>query len=176
MPLTAMPSSSPVIRNEIEPLGRAARRGEMVERGGELAGDRALHVDGAAAEQHAAIDVAGERTVRPPRLVAGRHHVGVAGEHEVRPAGADAGIEVLDVVGASFGKGHALDGEAGTFQPIGEIAERTTFRRRHRRTAQEIAGEGDGIGGHLGGQSRSSSLMLVFDRVFSSTRLTMTAQ
>ena len=33
-------------------------RGKIVERRGELAGNRALHVDGAAAEQHAICDVA----------------------------------------------------------------------------------------------------------------------
>ncbi len=103
----------------------------------------------------------------------------MAGEHEVRPAAADARIEVLDVVGAGLRERDALDREAGALEPIGEIGQRSAFRRRHRGTAQEIAGEGDGIGGHdynAGAQSRSSSLMLVFDRVFSSTRLTMTAQ
>ena len=56
VPLTAMPSSSPVIRNEIEPFGLPPLRGEMIEHRGERAGDAALHVDGAAAVQLAAVD------------------------------------------------------------------------------------------------------------------------
>ena len=75
-----------MIRNEIEPFGLAAVRGEMVERRRDLAGDRALHVDRAAAVEHAVVDVAGERRVRPRLRIAGRHHVGVAGEHQMRRA------------------------------------------------------------------------------------------
>ncbi len=63
-------------------------------------------------------------------------------------AGADARIEVLDVVGAGLRERDALDREAGALEPIGEIGQRAAFRRRHRGTAQEITGEGDGIGGH----------------------------
>ena len=48
VPLTAMPSSSPVIRKEIEPFFSPVPV-EMIEHGGERAGDAALHVDGAAA-------------------------------------------------------------------------------------------------------------------------------
>ncbi len=129
-------------------LEPAPIRGEIIERGGELAGDRALHVDGTAAVEHAAVDVAGERPVGPPRLVARRDHIGMAGEHEIRPAAADARIEVLDVVGSGLGERDALDREAGALEPIGKIGERAAFRRRHRGTAQEITGEGDGIGGH----------------------------
>ena len=86
VPLTATLSSSPVIRNEIEPLGLPPLRGEIIERGGDEAGDAALHVDRAAAVEHAVGDVAGKRRVRPFRLVAGRHHVGMPGEHEMRRA------------------------------------------------------------------------------------------
>ena len=61
-----------------------------------------------------------------------------------------------------------------------EKRERAAFRRRDRAAAQQIAGNGDGIGGHwrqrLAYQSLSNSLMLVLERVRSSTRLTMTAQ
>ena len=110
MPLTAMPSSSPVIRNEIEPLRRPL--GEIVERRRDGAGDRALHVDRAAAVERVADDLAGERRLRPGGVVAGRHHVGVAGEHEMRRAGADAGVEVLDRRGAGLREGDAVDREA----------------------------------------------------------------
>ena len=109
-----------------------------------------------------------------------------------------------------------MHGEAGGLQGAFEELERAAFRRRDRAAAQQIAGDGDGIGGHSsagrpresGGQSQnvlplnsqpwipacagmigmlestdeafaqslSSSLMLVLERVRSSTRLTMTAQ
>ena len=58
-------------------------------------GDRALHVAGAAAIQHAVLHHAAERVV-PPRPGAGRHHVGVAGETDMRPALADAREQILD--------------------------------------------------------------------------------
>ena len=84
VPLTATPSSSPVMRKEIEPFGLPPRGGEMIEHRRQHAGDRALHVDGAAAEQDAVGDLAGERRMPPARLVARRHHVGMAGEDEMR--------------------------------------------------------------------------------------------
>ena len=87
-------------------------RREIVERRRDLAGDRALHVDGAAAVEHAVGDLARERRMRPVRLVARRHHVGVAGEHQMRRGGADAGVEVLDSVGAGLREGDAMDREA----------------------------------------------------------------
>ena len=139
-----MPSSSPVIRNEIEPLGLPPFAAEMIERRGDLAGDRALHVDGAAAVQHAVGDVGRERRVRPRLGIARRHHVGVAGEHQMRRAGADAGVEVLDVGGARLGERHAMHGEARALQhafratsarrpppasPTGSAADRGRWRR-----------------------------------------------
>ncbi len=157
-------------------LRLAAGGGEMVEHRGKPAGDRALHVDGAAAVQHAVSDVGAERRVLPVRLVARRHHVGVAGEHEMRLAGADAGVEVLDIVGAGLGEGDAVDGKARARQRRFEIAPAPRL---------PPASPTDSAGDHgqrrwdrrtWRAQSRSSSLMLVLDRVFSSTRLTMTAQ
>ena len=62
------------------PLRPAAIGGEMVEHRGDHAGDAAFHVDGAAAIQHAAGEVAGKRRMRPRACLARRHHVGVAGE------------------------------------------------------------------------------------------------
>src|SRR5262249_17028066 len=64
-------------------LGFAAARGEMVEYGRDLAGNRAFHVDGAAAIENAVDDLGGERRLSPARRVAGRHDVGMAGEHEM---------------------------------------------------------------------------------------------
>ena len=102
----------------------------------------------------------------------------MAGEHQMRRGVADAGVEILHVVGTRLAEGHAMHGEAGGLQRRFEKLERAAFRRRHRAAAQQIAGKGDGIGGHsvLRLQSLSSSLMLVLERVRSSTRLTMTAQ
>src|SRR5262249_47446924 len=51
-------------------FGCAAGGAQMIERGGQEAGDAALHVDGAAAIEHAIDDVAGERAVAPRRFVA----------------------------------------------------------------------------------------------------------
>ena len=66
------------------PLGLAAARGEVIERGGQRTGDRALHIDRAAAIERAVGDLARKRRVSPCRLLARRHHVGVAGEDEMR--------------------------------------------------------------------------------------------
>ena len=148
VPLTATLSSSPVISSEIEPLRLAAVRGEVIERGGDEAGDAAFHVDGAAAVKHVARDLAGERRMAPGRLVARRHHVGVAGEHQIGLRGADAGIEIS--IGAVPGsvKTCAMHGEAGLLQHALQISQRAALLRRHRTAAEQIAGDGDRIGGH----------------------------
>ena len=121
----------------------------MIEHGGERAGDAALHVDCAAAIKLPVVDRAGKRRMRPGLLIAGRHHIGVAGEHEMRRGGADAGVEIFHVVGAGLAERHAVHGKAGGLQHGFEKLERAAFRRRHRAAAQEIAGNGYGIGGHL---------------------------
>ena len=86
--------------------------------------------------------------MRPGFLVARRHHVGVAREHQVRRGGADARVEIFDVVGAGLAERHAMHGEAGRLQRLFEKRKRAAFRRRHRRAAQQIAGDSGGIGGH----------------------------
>ena len=76
VPLTATPSSSPVIKQRNRALVRLAAVGvEIIERRGDEAGDAALHVDGAAAVKHVACDLAGKRrmTARTPRCPAARH-------------------------------------------------------------------------------------------------------
>ena len=144
VPLTEMSSSSPVIRNEIEPFGSAAMGGEIIQHRGDAAGDAALHVDGAAAVQKTVLDVAGERAVGPGALVAGRHHVGVSGKGEVRRRGADAGVEVVDIGGAGFAEGEAMHLEAGGLQNGFEHAERAGVGRGYRGAAQQVAGDGEG--------------------------------
>src|SRR6185312_10364876 len=46
-------------------FGLAAVVGEILQHGGDAAGDAALHVDRAAAVEKAVLDLAGERAVRP---------------------------------------------------------------------------------------------------------------
>src|SRR4030088_1431727 len=84
VPFTAMLSSSPVIRNEIDPLGLPPRPAGGSRGGGPGQGDRTFHIHRAAAIERAVGDLAGKRRVGPFRLLARRHHVGVAGENEVR--------------------------------------------------------------------------------------------
>ena len=120
----------------------------MIERGGERAGDAALHVDRAAAVELAVGDRAGEGRMLPCRLVARRHHVGMSGEHQVGRGAADAGVEILHIVGARLLEGHAEHGEAGGLEHTFEIIERAAFIWRDRAATQQIAGNGEGIGGH----------------------------
>ena len=84
VPLIEGPSSSPVIRSETEPLQRAVLF-EMARHRRDEAGDAALHVDCAAAVELAVCDLRREGRMRPGRLVARRHDVGVAGKHQMRP-------------------------------------------------------------------------------------------
>lgn len=129
----------------------AALRAKMIEHGGECAGDAALHVDRAAAIKLTAGDRACERRMLPRFLVARRHHIGMPGEHQIGRGAADAGVEILDVVGAGFVEGHAMHGEAGGLEHAFEIVERAAFIWRDRAAAQQIAGDSNGIGGHGGG-------------------------
>ena len=155
-------------------LGRAAV-GKIIEGRCQHAGDRALHIDGTAAEQDFLGDLAGKRCVAPERAVARRHDVGMAREHEVRRPGPNAGVDVFSVVVARFGEHHAVNIEPGFAEHALQVGDRPAFFRRHGRAADQLARKRDGIGSHAA-QSRRSSLMLVFERVCSSTRLTMTAQ
>ena len=147
VPLTEMSSSSPVIRNEIEPAFSrlAAVVGEILQHGRDAAGDAALHVDRAAAIEKAVLHLAGERAERPCGFVAGRHHVGMAGKGDVRRFGPDAGVEIVDVGGAGFAEGDAVHVEAGVFQQALEHAERAGIGRGDGRAADEVAGNGNGV-------------------------------
>ena len=145
VPLTEMSSSSPVIRNEIEPFGLPPLVGEIFQHRRDAAGDAALHVDRAAAVEKAVLDLAGERAMGPGALVAGRHHVGMPGKGDMRRAVADAGIEIVDIGGAGFAEGDAMHLEAGGFQDVFEHAERAGVGRGYRGAAEEIAGDGKGI-------------------------------
>ena len=123
----------------------AASGDETRGRGGE-GRDRALHVGGAATEQVTARQLGGERADRPRRKVTHRHDVGMTGEAEMLPAGADARIEVGDVVGAGLGEIHALAREAERRQRFFQQLQGTGFARRHALAADERARQFDDIG------------------------------
>ena len=97
VPLTLSPSSSPVMSSEIEPGALPPPASRIALRGGDEAGDLALHIDGAAPVEHAIADLRGERRRGPRVDVARRHDVGVAGKAEIGPGVAEPRIEVLDV-------------------------------------------------------------------------------
>ena len=115
--------------------------------------------------------------MRPGRLVARRHHVGVAGEHEMRRGRADAGVEILDVGGAGLASNvmrctvkpapFSTRFENASAPPSAGVTDGQRIRSRAMATGSAVM---------LIAQSRSSSLMLVLARVCSSTRLTITAQ
>ena len=64
---------------------------------------------------------------------------------------ADAGVEVLDSAVPGSENVIAVHGEAGALEHAFRERQRAAFRRRHRWAAQEIAGDGDGIGGSCSG-------------------------
>ena len=133
--------------------------------GGDEGGDGALHVAGAAAEQHAVADFTAEGIGGPGPLPF-RHHVGVPGKTQMRPGLAAAGEQV--------GRGaerQAPDAEAERLQRASQHVLRAAIGGRDRAAADQRLGERGRV--H---QSRSSSLTEVLARVRSSTRLTMTAQ
>ena len=172
MPLTAGPSSSPVIRQLIEP-GRLRSR-QQPRYGGDEAGDRALHVDRAAAVDVAIDDLGGERLGTPGRNVARRHDVGVAGERDVGAGAAEAGVEVGDRRGARRLEGQAVAAKAEARERALDDVERPGVLGRDARAADQGLGERDRVG-QLD-HARSSSLIEVLARVLASTCLTITAQ
>ena len=82
----------------------------------------------------------------PFPLLARRHDVGMAGEDQMGAGAADAGIEVFNRRGTGLGEGDAMDLEARRLQRALDHAECTALRGRHRRAADKVAGERDGIG------------------------------
>ena len=123
----------------------AAVVGEILQHRGDAAGDAALHVDGTAAVEEAVLDLAGECAVAPGRLVADRHHVGVAGKGDVRRGIAEAGIEVVDVLGAGFAEGHAVQLEAGGLQQVFKNTQRAGIGGGNGGAADEVARDRNSI-------------------------------
>jgi hypothetical protein len=113
--------------------------------GRDEAGDRALHVGGAAAPDHAVAQRAGERAGAPGLLGASRHHVGMAGKAQVRCGIADPRIEVVDVGCARVREFQAVAGEPQPLEDEFQQVERAALRRRHAGAADQIPGQLDRV-------------------------------
>ena len=95
----------------------------------------------------------------------------------IRASAADAGVEVVDRRTAGVLEPQPVAGEPQPPQDVGQDVEGAGIDRRHARTANQRLGEGDRLDAHrCAAQSRNNSLIEVLARVFSSTRLTITAQ
>ena len=125
MPLTAGPSSSPVMRKLIEPGKRPL--GDEAQGGGHSGGDAALHVARAAAPELAVGDLGRERIEPPAFDIAGRHDVGVAGEDEIGTPAPEPSMQVQDRRRSRRLERDQLGGESGLSQEI--AADKATPRR-----------------------------------------------
>ena len=137
-------------------------------------GDGALHVGGAPAAKMPVDDLGAERVGVPAFGVAHRHHVGVSGETEIGRGIAEAGVKVGDIRRAFLRENQLVTGKAELFERRLEDIQRTGVLWRHRRAADQRPGQSKGLGRRC--HSRNRSLIEVFERVCSSTCLTMTAQ
>ncbi len=138
-------------------------------------GDGGFHVGGAAPVQEPVLNLCGKRIVPP--AIAHRHHIGMAGKAEIGRFGAQARIKIFHRRRALGLEAQAMAGKSQLRQRRLQHAQRTGIHRRHRSAANQRLGQRYGIDGRgIGHQSRSNSLIEVLARVFSSTRLTITAQ
>src|ERR1700738_596844 len=151
---------------------------DIIEDSRNLAGYASLHIDRTASVEHALSDLPCKGRMVPFGLVARRHDIRMPRKDEVGSARPDTGIEILDRHGAGLSKNHPMPVDTGGFEHALDERKCTALGWRHRWTANEVARQGNGIDGHSmdRNQSRSNSLFDVFARVFSSTRLTITAQ
>ena len=113
--------------------------------------------------------------MRPGGLIADRHHIGMSGKSQMRATIADAGEQIVDTV-RSLTKGKPRAGKAKRRQLSLEKVERAAFQRCHRRTADQPLCQRNSMRRRRPHQSRNRSLTEVFERVFSSTCLMITAQ
>ena len=72
----------------------------------------------------------------------------MAGERDVRAGRADAGIQIVDVGGARFAESDAVHLKPGGLEQRLQHAECAGVRGRHRRAADQVASDGESIGGH----------------------------
>ena len=99
--------------------------------GGDKAGDGALHIAGAAADQIAVLERGVERVDRPVAGIARWHDIGVTGKAEVPALDAAPGIEVVDGFGSRFLKGQAVTRKAEAFQRLLQNIQRARIGGRH---------------------------------------------
>ena len=185
VPLTATPSSSPVINRLIEPAKSVAARRQKALGGGDKGGDRALHVDRAAAAQFAVAQRRGERLERPALGRPGRHDIGMAGKAQIGPAARRGGRRDWRSARSPRRWGRDRRRPAGGRRSRAAPSRRATmssapssFGVTLGRRISSAASSTGSIGAALTrlAHSRSNSLIEVRARVCASTCLTMTAQ
>ena len=138
-------------------------------------GDPALHVSRAAPIETAIDDLSVKSAMRPGGHVAHWHHVGMAGETQVRAAITYTRKQIVDPLRA-LAKGKPRADKTERRQLALKQVERAALVRRHRRTADQPLRQFDSMRRRQPHQSRRRSLTEVFERVFSSTCLMITAQ
>ena len=127
-------------RAALEPAGL-----DVIERGGDEAGDAALHVGRAPAIKNAVGNLRVERRMRPPAFLADRHDIGVPREAQMRRARTQARIEILHIRRAGFRHRQPVAGEARRLQHALEQRQRAAFDRRDAAAADQRLGKLDGI-------------------------------
>ena len=142
---------------------------------GDKSGNAAFHVGRTAAIEPPILDHRAKRVMRPGITVTDGDHIGMAGKADMRAVTATAGEQIVDPR-ITLTKGQALADKAKRRQLILKTVERTAIMRRHRRAADQPLCQRDSMRRRQRHQSRSNSLTEVFERVFSSTFLMMTAQ
>src|SRR6185312_270318 len=118
---------------------------EILQHGGDAAGDAALHVDRTAAMEKAVLHLAGEGAVAPRALVARGHHVGMSGKGEMRRGAAESRIEVVDIRSASFRERDAVRLKTLGLEQVFQHVKRAGVGRRYGRAADEGLGNREGI-------------------------------
>ena len=138
VPWVATPSSSPVIRNEIEPVTLPAAMASA-----QAAAKAAMALFMSTAPR----PISTPSTTSAPKASFDQaaasptgHNVGVAGEAEIGPGGAVAGVEVLDLAEL-----HPPTGETQPLQGVLDDGHRAGVGGGHRRAADQLAGQFDGV-------------------------------
>ena len=122
LPLTAGPSSSPVMRKLIEPANGALA---MKRKAAATAAATPPFMSQAPRPKSWTVGDLGCERIEPPALdIAGRDDVGMAGESEIWPAGPEPGAEVQDRRRPGRLEGDELGCESSPGQEIAQIGQR----------------------------------------------------
>ena len=118
------------------------RRLHKIHRCCDKCGNTGFHVTGPPSIDHALHDLAAKRVMPPRRPIAHRHHIGMAVEAKgaVGTAPPPAGKQVCDAFAVN-----PVAFKTGAFQNPLQQHQRPTLDRRHRRAADQIGGQGNGI-------------------------------